>query len=128
MNTITLDRTQRGLEKALELWKLSANADRIQRVEMAMELYEFEQFSLNQLAKITRLSVPTISRLVRPNSGGGKFSPESLAYLILIRKTVLTGEPIPKYILNSTVAAGTSISSIATLTGASSSSLYKQAA
>lgn len=122
---ITLDKKLRVLEEAKRVWTLSLRASSAERIELARDLHAYEAFSLNQLAKICRTNVPAISRRMRPNSGGGKFSPETLDSLILLRKTVLTNQPVSKYLVRITVEAGTSANTIATLTGASTSVLYK---
>lgn len=125
---VTLDKKLRALEEAKRIWRLSLKADRHERIELARDLHAHESFSLNQLAAICRTNVPAISRNMRPNSGGGKFSPETLDSLILLRKTVLTHEPISKYLVRITVEGGTSANTIAKLTGASDSVLYKMLA
>ena len=121
------DKTLRGLERAKDIWHLSAHADRKERMVMAHELHAFEMFSLNQLAKICRVSVPTVCRKLTKNATGGRFQPEVLSALVYIRKVVITGERLPSSIIRTAVSSGTSVSAIARLTGASETTLYIKA-
>ena len=116
-----------GLKKAAECWRLSALADRKERLRMAHELHRHEMFSLNQLAKICRLNVPTVARHMRKNSPGGKFEPEVLSSLVYLRKLVIINTHIPASFIRSAVETGTTVSTIARLTGASQTSLYLKA-
>lgn len=118
------DRMLNGLTRAKDVWLLAALADRKQRLVMAHELHEFELFSLNQLAKITRLSVPTVCRHMKKNAVGGKFEPEVLSSLVYLRKLVIINSFVPVSFVKSAVETGTSVSTIARLTGASETSLY----
>ena len=113
-----------GLMRAKELWQLSVLADRKQRLLMAHELHGFGLFSLNQLAKITRLSVPTVARHMKKNAIGGKFQPEVLSSLVYLRKLVIIDTHIPASFIQGAVATGTSVGTISRLTGASETSLY----
>lgn len=121
------DKLLRGLERAKEVWHLSAVADRKERMVMAHELHAFEMFSLNQLAKICRLSVPTVCRKLTKNATGGRFQPEVLSALVYIRKVVILGERLPNSIVRTAANSGTSVSTIARLTGASETTLYIKA-
>jgi hypothetical protein len=118
------DRMLNGLTRAKEVWHLSALADRKQRLLMAHELHGYGLFSLNQLAKITRLSVPTVCRHMKKNAVGGKFQPEVLSSLVYLRKLVIINSFVPTSFVTSAVETGTSVSTIARLTGASETSLY----
>lgn len=113
-----------GLLRAKEIWHLSALADRKERLVMAHELHGYALFSLNQLAKITRLSVPTVARHMKKNATGGKFSPDVLSSLLYLRKLVVINNAIPTSLVQGAVATGTSVGVIARLTGASETSLY----
>jgi hypothetical protein len=113
-----------GLLKAKELWHLSALADRKERLVMAHELHGYAMFSLNQLAKICRLNVPTVSRHMKKNAAGGRFEPEVLSSVVYLRKLVIIQAYIPNSFVQSAVETGTSVSVIARLTGASQTSLY----
>lgn len=117
-----------GLKKAQEVWRLSALADRKERLRLAHELHNHAMFSLNQLAKITRLPVPTVSRHMKKNAEGGKFEPEVLTSLVYLRKLVIINTHIPRSLIQQAAATGTSISAIARLTGASQTTLYLKAA
>lgn len=114
----------RGLTRAKEIWHLTALADRKERMVMAHELHGYGLFSLNQLAKICRLSVPTVARHMKKNAIGGKFQPEVLSSLIYLRKLVIINNAIPTSFLLTAVETGTSVGVIARLTGASETSLY----
>lgn len=114
----------RGLTRAKEIWILTALADRKERLVLAHELHGYGMFSLNQLAKITRLSVPTVARHMKKNAIGGKFQPEVLSSLIYLRKLVIINNVIPTSFLTTAVETGTSVGVIARLTGASETSLY----
>lgn len=121
------DRLLNGLTRAKDIWHLSAVADRKERMVMAHELHGFEMFSLNQLAKICRLSVPTVCRKLTKNATGGRFQPEVLSSLVYIRKVVIVQERLPASIVRTAVSSGTSVSTIARLTGASETTLYIKA-
>jgi hypothetical protein len=117
-----------GLKKAHEVWKFSALADRKDKLNMAHELHAHAMFSLNQIAKIARLSVPTVARHMKKNAAGGKFEPEVLSSLVYLRKLVIINTHVPRSLVQTAQETGTSISTIARLTGASQTSLYLKAA
>lgn len=121
------DRKLLGLMKARDCWRLSALADRKERLRLAHELHRHEMFSLNQLAKICRLPVPTISRHMKKNAEGGKFEPEVLTSLVYLRKLVIINTHIPPSFVQQAQETGTNISTIARLTGASQTSMYLKA-
>lgn len=118
------DTKLRGLTRAKEIWLLTALADRKERLVLAHELHGYALFSLNQLAKICRLTVPTVARHMKKNAIGGKFQPEVLSSLIYLRKLVIINNVIPTSFLTTAVETGTSVGVIARLTGASETSLY----
>lgn len=118
------DERLKNLMRAKEVWITSALADRRERMVMAHELHGFEMFSLNQLAKVCRLTVPTVSRHMKKNAVGGKFQPEVLNSLIYLRRLVIINSNIPASFVKGAVETGTSVGVIARLTGASESSLY----
>lgn len=120
----SLDKRYRALKHAQQVWKVTAVADRKDRLAYAQELHVHKLFSLNQLAKITRLSVPTVARALSKNSPGGRFTPESLSSLTYLRKVVIAGEQIPMNLVRSLVEDGTSISEISRLTGAPETQMY----
>jgi hypothetical protein len=121
------DRKLLGLKKAVEVWRLSALADRKDRLRLAHELHRHEMFSLNQLAKIARLNVPTVARHMKKNAEGGKFEPEVLTSLVYIRKLVIIQTQLQASLVQQAAETGTSISTIARLTGASQTTLYLKA-
>lgn len=114
----------RALEKAAKTWKLSYYGNRKERLAYARELHAERLFSLTQLAKICRLSVPTVARAMKKNAPGGRFSPEALSSLTYIRKVVIAGEKTPMNLVRSLTEGGTSISTIARLTGAPETQMY----
>lgn len=116
-----------SLLKAKDIWHLSALAGRKDRLIMAHELHGHALFSLNQLAKICRLAVPTVSRHMKKNAMGGKFEPEVLSSVIYLRKLVIIQEHIPSSLVRAAVATGTSVPVIARLSGAAESGLYIKA-
>lgn len=122
------DKKLLGLMKARDFWRLSALADRNERLRMAHELHRFEMFSLNQLAKICRLNVSNVARHMKKNAEGGKFEPEVLTSLVYLRKLVIINTHIPPSFVQQANDTGTNISTIARLTGASQTSLYLKAA
>jgi hypothetical protein len=124
VDTSRQDHRATTLQRAYELWKYTALADRKEKLLCAAELYTAKLFSLNQLAKIVRLPVPTVARAMKKNSPGGRFSPDTLHSLTYVRRVVLTGEKIPMALVRSMVEAGTSISEISRLTGAPETQMY----
>lgn len=118
------DNKLQGLMKAKENWHLSALADRKEKLLMAQELHRYELFSLNQIAKICRLTVPTVARHMKKNAIGGRFLPEVLNSMVYLRKLVIIQAHIPTSLIRGMVDGGTSVSTIARLTGASQTSLY----
>lgn len=114
----------RALERAAKIWKLSYYGNFKERLAYAEELHRERMFSLTQLAKICRLSVPSVSRVMKKNAPGGRFAPEGLSSLTYIRKVVIAGEKIPMNLIRSLVEGGTSISTIARLTGAPETQMY----
>lgn len=124
--TRTIDTRLRVLEKAAKIWKISIYGDKKEKLAYAEELHAERLFSLNQLAKIVRLSVPTVARAMKKNSPGGRFAPEGLSSLTYVRKVVIAGEKIPMNLVRSLVEGGTSISEISRLTGAPETQMYVQ--
>jgi hypothetical protein len=112
------------LLKARDIWHLSALAARPEKLVMAHELHEHGLFSLNQLAKICRLPVPTISRHMKKNAEGGRFAPEVLSSMIYLRKLVIIQEHIPSSLVRAAVGTGTSVPVLSRMTGASETQLY----
>jgi hypothetical protein len=101
------------------------NADKEHKVSMARELYEYEMFSLTQLAKIVRLNTRTVAMHLSKNSVGGRFSPEALTSLIAMRQQQLQRERVTPSLLRVVLESGTSFSCAVALTGISYSSYYK---
>lgn len=122
--SLVKDERLKALTRAKDIWILAALADRKERLVLAHELHAYELFSLNQLAKICRLTVPTVSRHMKKNAVGGKFQPEVLNSLIYLRKLVVINNHIPANFVKSAVRTGTSVGVIARLSGAAETSLY----
>lgn len=119
------DRKLAGLRLAKQHWMDARNADKTHKLAMAQELYGFEMFSLNQLAKIVRLNVRPIAAALTKNAVGGKFSPEALTSLIAMRQQQMQRERITPALLRIVLESGTSFSCAVALTGISYSSYYK---
>lgn len=119
------DRKLAGLRLAKQHWMDARNADKEHKLTMARELYEFEMFSLNQIAKIVRINVRTIAAALTKNAPGGKFSPEALTSLIAMRQQQMQRERITPSLLRIVLESGTSFSCAVALTGISYSSYYK---
>lgn len=118
------DNRLRTLTKAQNIWRSTAMCDRKDKLEFAKELHVEALFSLNQLAKIVRLPVPTVARVLQKNSPGGRFQPEALSSLTYIRKVVLQGGKIPMQLARTLVKEGTSVTEISRMTGAPETSMY----
>jgi hypothetical protein len=118
------DNRLRTLTKAASVWRTTALCDRKEKLDLAHELHKEGLFSLNQLAKIVRLPVPTIARAMKKNSPGGRFQPEALSSLTYIRRVVLEGNKIPMQLVRTLVKEGTSVTEISRMTGAPETSMY----
>ena len=119
------DKRLRALTLAAKFWRLCGQTgDRKVKLEMARELHSYEMFSLNQLAKITRLSVGVVAREMRPNGPGGKLNPETLTALCQLRKRVIAGSGIYPPLIRHIQQNGTTISAACRLAGINNSSYY----
>lgn len=121
------DRYTHILERAHYIWRQTAVADHSVKMDYAAELYAYRFFSLNQLAKICRVAVPTVARKHRPNAAGGRFEPESLTTLLAIRSCVVNNQDIPKNLLRVATESGTSLGTVASMTGTTHNALYRKA-
>jgi hypothetical protein len=119
------DHILNGLLKAESYWKKAAIADKITKIDMAKELNNLKMFSLNQLAKIVRIPARELSSRMSPKSGGGRFEPETLSALAVVRRKKLAGEAIPQALLQLIVESDTSYSCACELTGIPYSTYYK---
>lgn len=124
---LLLDARYYALFEANRVWKLTYLATQPEKIELVKDIYKLRTFSLNQIAKICRLSPSTVSRRHPANSPGGRFEPESLTTLMVIRKLVTDLEPIESHLVQMVVKAGTSVNEVARLTGAPASTMYNQA-
>ena len=119
------DRQLAGLKLAQQYWMDSRNADRKLKVKMARDLHGFGLFSLNQLAKIVRTNVKVIAGELEKNAKGGRFTPETISSLIIMRQTLLQNKRVSPMLLRLALQAGTSFSCIVSLTGISYGAYYR---
>lgn len=120
-----LDRRYKALKHANSVWQAAFMMNSRERISYIRELHEYELFSLNQLAKICRVSVATVSRKFPSNAGGGRFDPQTLTSLMQIRRAVLSRDQLHRYMIRQCVEHGTSLGTIARLTGTSRPTLYR---
>lgn len=116
-----------GLKLAEAKWKSAIGADKLLKLHYAKEIHEYGLFSLNQLAKIVRLSPREVSAKLKANSGGGRFEPETLSTLIILRQTYLRNDPVRPSLIEVALEGGTSYSCLVRLTGIPYSTYYKYA-
>jgi len=119
------DRQLAGLKLAQQYWLDSRNADRKLKLQFARELHGFGLFSLNQLAKIVRTNVKVIAGELEKNAKGGRFTPETLSSLVIMRQTILQNKRVSPMLLRLALGAGTSFSCIVSLTGISYGAYYR---
>lgn len=119
-----MDRKLAILEQAHEAWLKSMYAKPSEKVELAKALNAHGCFSIRQIAKIVRMSPGALGRHISKSGIGGKFDPETLTALIALRKVVLTGEQLPLGMVRAVVKGGTTVSTLARLTGANHTTLY----
>lgn len=112
------------LERAHRIWTMSIVAGHKEKLAFAEELNAHGMFSIRQLAKIVRLSHGALSQHITKQSRGGRFNPESLTALVILRKLVLNGEKLPINMVSAVVKGGTSVSTLAYLVGANHTTLY----
>lgn len=120
------DSMYHALSEANKTWKVAYLSTTKERMDYMRQLHRHGAFSLNQLAKICRLSKATASRMLVKNSGGGRFEPEALTTLMVIRKLILTNQPVQGNLVRQAVDAGMSVSAIARLTGIGYATLYRR--
>lgn len=113
-----------GLLKAEAYWKKASMADKLTKIDMAKELNDLKMFSLNQLAKIVRIPARELSSRMKAQSGGGRFEPETLSALAIVRRKKLAGESIPQALLQLIVEGDTSLSCACELTKIAYSTHY----
>lgn len=123
------DKLLTALNEADKVWRQAQRYDNKTKFDWAEKLHSYGIFSFNQLAKICRTNVPYLTRRMHSMYAvGGRFEPEALTTLILIRNSVLRGEPVGANLIRIAYNAGCSISCICTLTGLPKSKAYEQAA
>jgi hypothetical protein len=119
------DKILEALQVAEKTWKVAQRFSNKEKMAAAAELHIYGVFSHSQLAKICRTNVPMLSRRMQPNgTRGGRFEPEALSLLILLRSAVLQGVDPSMYHIEMAVEAGCSLGCVASFTGLSSGSLY----
>lgn len=116
-----------ALEEANSAWANSRYMSQAERIQLAKDLHGHKLFSLNQLAKIVRLTAAGVSRhCVKTDNTGGRFQAEALSVLILLRKNFLEDKSVNKNLVQAAVDSGCSASCVAALTGISYSTVYWQ--
>lgn len=110
------DKHLRHLVLADKFWKVSALAEKSHKLELAAELDSYGLMSLNQIGKVVRLAPGTLARVLpkKPRKGG-RFQPESLRALTLLRRQRLSGAPLSASVKETAIEAGTSASAAARL-------------
>ena len=124
-----MDKMLMALEEADDIWRKAQRYDNKTKFDAAQKLHTYGLFSFNQLAKICRTNVPYLTRRMHSMYAvGGRFEPEALSVLIMIRTAVLRGDDIGDNLIRIATNAGCSISCISTLTGLPRSYTYKRVA
>ena len=119
------DRQLAGLRLAKQYWMDARIAPKDIKLEFAKELHTFNLFSLNQIAKIVRINVKYVAAILKKNAVGGKFEPEALSSLIIMRQMQLSGQRIQPSLLRLVLDTGTTFSCTVALTGISYGSYYR---
>ena len=119
------DRHLRFLTLADKIWKSSDFMERRHKYEFAEELDSFDLMSLQQLAKVTRTTVPSlVNRLPKRPRRGGRFAPETLRSLVVLRRQYVAGQTLSPSVVESVMQEGTSGTAAARLIGSSTWSFY----
>ncbi|GAC1606403.1 MAG: hypothetical protein NVS3B6_19490 [Pseudarthrobacter sp.] len=110
------DKHLRHLILADTFWKASAFAEKSHKRELAADLDSYGFMSLNQIGKVVRLAPGTLARhLPKKPRKGGRFQPESLRALTVLRRQRLSGAPLSASTKETAIEAGTSASAAARL-------------
>lgn len=120
------DRLLSGLKLAEVYWKKAPFAKREEKVAMAEALNYYEMFSLTQLAKIVDLNPRDLSGKLKPSAGGGRFDPQTLGTLVMLREHRLKGSKPSTGLVALTREAGNSLSCTCALTGIPYTTYYNQ--
>lgn len=121
------DQKLEALTQAEFYWRKAFYADNLTKLAYAQDLDKYKAFSLSQLAKIVRTHTSSLSREgVSGGDRGGRFEPESLSTLIILRKLRVEGQNIPVNLIETALAGGTSWSCASFLTGIAYSSYYNK--
>lgn len=114
-----------ALEEAARAWANSMYASPAERIQMAKDLHQYKLFSLNQLAKIVRLTPAGVSRHCKKHDNtGGRFQPEALAVLIYLRKNYVKDGTVNTNLVQAAVEAGCSASGLSKLVGINYPRIY----
>lgn len=114
-----------ALSEAASAWANTLYQSSEQRIRTAKDLHTYGLFSLNQLAKIVRLTPGGVSRHCAKNDNtGGRFQPEALSVLVHLRKGYLAEHTVNANLVQAAVDAGCSASCIAALTGINYPAVY----
>jgi hypothetical protein len=120
-----LDARLRGLTLASRFWKMTLVSTKQERIAFAHELDQYGLFSLTQLAKITRTHKQTLAKVLGAKKrGGGRFEPEALTALVMLRKQVIARETLSKSMLEKLAHEGTSVSCACRLIGVTATQWY----
>lgn len=120
------DKYLTALEEASQAWVNTRHMSQKERVQVAKDLHTYGLFSLNQLAKIARMSAGGVSRhCTKTDLTGGRFQAEALSVLVHIRRVYLEFTRVPPKLVQAAVDSGCSASCIASLTGTPYSTVYK---
>lgn len=123
-----MDKVLGALELAEDLWGKAVLANKEEKMGFAAQLHREAHFSLPQIAKIVRLPARYIYEEFRPNGGkGGRFDPESLSTLVVIRRNHVKGLPIADALIRGGILSGTSYTCLTALTRIPYSKYYEVA-
>lgn len=121
------DQKLEALTQAEFYWRKAFYADNLTKLAYAQDLDKYQLFSASQLAKIVRTHTPTLLREgILGSQRGGRFEPETLSTLILLRKLRSEGKNIPVNLIETALHGGTSWSCASYLTGIAYSSYYNK--
>lgn len=122
------DKLLTALERAAEIWELSALGEKTEKLGYAAELNRFGVFSLPQIAKIVRINSRFLYEEMQPKADkGGRFDPGTLSTLARIRRCRLERKTVPYALIRTGIEGGTSYSCMVRLTGIPYSKYYEVA-
>lgn len=119
------DQKLEALMQAEFYWRKAFYADNLTKLAYAQDLDKYSIFSASQLAKIVRTHTPALLREgITGSNRGGRFEPETLSTLIMLRKLRIKGDTIPTNLIEVALEGGTSWSCASYLTGIAYSNYY----